>query len=266
MRRIAFICPFSRPANAGRVLANYRWQQWENRLLVVVENGPGLGGFALPADTGWSYSRTSTRAGSVVLLRTSKAGVSAAKNTALDWLAANAPDAIWSTMDDDDWYGPAYSVEVAHGATMGTPLWGKGSWFCHPVARECLWLIGRQPELALVPYLHGATLSGNVGDGLRFDETKMVGEDYDLCRRVRDKGNLWSTSRNHYCWVRHDGVGHTFDATDRMLRQRFATMGVTRYPLDFRLLEGRAEYPGERLDSVYSRPRLSFPVVLPRKV
>lgn len=94
---INVIVPFSRKLFFKNVIENFKRQKLQNKRLIIIENGDGVGVFkncTLP------YKVLSSGQHHAL-----------AKNEGIRWLRNNG-GGWWTTMDDDDYYGPNYLLEI----------------------------------------------------------------------------------------------------------------------------------------------------------
>jgi hypothetical protein len=110
---IAVVVPFTRPKFVANVIENFQRQNFKEKVLIVVENGPGVGGFprikTVPAIVTVSdHHRAHAR----------NQGIKTAKTAGIGY---------WAIMEDDDWYGPQYLQEVWEHRHNGH-ITGKGSY------------------------------------------------------------------------------------------------------------------------------------------
>lgn len=175
---INVIVPFSRPRMVENVLNNYRKQSYKKTRLIIVENNQGLGSFP--------------RLEGVIILK-SRAHVSHAKNTALDYIRKTG-GGYCAIFDDDDFYGRDYLSEaIPH---LGkAKIIGKHQHFIYQ--RDGLWLI--QPEYSERPWhwCQGATQIFHSNEVGNFRVQK--GEDVQFCL---DERSVYLTSIYNFCYMR----------------------------------------------------------------
>jgi hypothetical protein len=218
--RINVVVPFSRPRNKAMVLQNFGRQVYPNKRLIVVENGAGIGTFG---------------AHEAAVLRTSPAGQSVAKNTAIDFLRKTG-ERFMSVFDDDDHYMPSYLAEqVPHLEKF--PLVGKNQ---HLVMQKDGFFL-------LNPYSHSGTYDWCSGGVQTFDvkesgyyPIQQTGEDVQFCHDMIARGRLlYVTSPWNYVYERRN-ADHTFgeDVVKRARTWRLVVVPIGP-ELDFDVAMGR---------------------------
>lgn len=211
--RLNVIVPLSRPSMVGNVRANFERQRFQNKRLVVVQNGPGL---SACQHAGFQPD---------VLIEIGKAHQSAAKNTALEYLRGLG-ERYFATFDDDDYYGPGYLDDIAEGFSNGYEVSGKSAIYIRFADNRMLFAI-QNGESCKAANLNGPTISGVITNDMPlFDEIRW-GEDNAWLEKVAVMGGrFWSSSRNNFCWMRRgDTHGHTYRVTDAGLENELRAMG-----------------------------------------
>lgn len=187
------IVPFSRPNNIINVLNNFYSQNYLNKKLIIVENGLAIGK---------SYGADK--------ILTSENHQAIAKNTAIDYLKSIG-ESIWTTFDDDDYYGPEYLSELALNIDKAEVV-GKHSIFINHYNE--MYLIDGLPQNNFTNCLNGPTISSRTEYGLYFPDTGKWGEDNGLCEEALTKGyRLYSTSCYNFCYLRTEKQNHTYKAS-----------------------------------------------------
>lgn len=200
VKEIWVIVPFSRPEHYARVMANFHRQHFLGKRLLVVENGAAVGTFASP---------------SAALVISSAEHQSHAKNEALDFIRKQG-GGFFTTMDDDDWYGPGYLDELAGYAKSYDGL-GKRRHFVSlgddltDSAPELLLCNRRYADSEEATWLTGGTISGWAEIAAEFPMMKEA-EDLAWCDRMHQKGaRLRGLSVYHYLYRRsYAGAKHTY--------------------------------------------------------
>jgi glycosyltransferase involved in cell wall biosynthesis len=205
------VVPFSRPQNLELVRRQFISQSYQNKKLVIVENGSAIG--------------SCKRAGfEPDLLLTSRTHQSYAKNEALLALKEKHGDDYWTTTDDDDYYGPGYLEELAQSLGKGEVI-GKSRSFIR-LSDGRLYLIDKWAENELGDSIvHGPTITARIKDSLLF-QVEDWGEDLDWAEEMKRLGaRVYSTSRYNWCYFRSsDGEGHAWCVSDNEIR--FANSGA----------------------------------------
>ncbi len=154
---IAVIVPFSRPTMAENVIANIKRQRLpEPAILIVVENGSGVGGFdkyrlhgaVVQSEQGCTHART--------------AGLQKARELGCEWFT------LW---DDDDWYGPGF-VEFMWAHRERADLIG----LCHHVIRDAIgdrWFV-RMREPGPVERRPGDMMVSGIASAALFGRTERA--------------------------------------------------------------------------------------------
>ena len=210
-RLIYAICPFSRPSFLKNVIRNFRRQTYQEKKLIVVENGDAVG-----ACTAVGFEPD-------VLLR-SEPHQSHAKNAALRWIRQNG-GGWFSTFDDDDYYGPNYLQEVEDSRVFGDI-----------VVKHDHFVLGIDNRLRLFEQGcrnqehregHGATISARADECPDFLDTGVIGEDHRWISEYRDSGaKLWVSSPHHYAVVRHSNNTWKIQDDSYQRRLHFASDGA----------------------------------------
>jgi len=213
MKRLNVIVPLSRPWMLYNVRKNFERQRYQDKRLVIVQNGPGLG--------------TCQRAlfQPDVLIDISKAHQSTAKNSALEYLR-NHGESYFATFDDDDYYGPGYLDEIADGFDRGFDISGKSAIYIR-FADNRMVFAEQAGETRQVWNVNGPTISGVLTKDTPSFEELIWGEDNDWLGKMAKMGaKFWSSSRDNFCWMRRgEAHGHTFRITDAGLENSICSIG-----------------------------------------
>lgn len=234
--KIWVIVPFSRPEFARRVWQNFERQRFPNKQLILVENGAATG--------------TLNHSPAIVLRST--AHPAHARNEAIAYIKKQG-GGFFTSMDDDDWYGPGYLDEIAGYArsydAVGKPwhFTSLGEGFVD--AAPQLLLCNRTSANSEQSWLMGGTISGWAETAEEF--RAVPAEDLDWSDRMRVRGaRLRGTSVYHYLYRRsYFGAKHAW----RMTREAFLRMNTQ--ALEFPLTpEGQIDFDlvtGERAPTEY---------------
>lgn len=213
MKRLNVIVPLSRPLMIDNVRANFERQRYQNKRLVVVQNGPGLG----------ACQRAGFRPD--VLIDICKAHQSTAKNTALEYLRSHG-ESFFATFDDDDYYGPGYLEEIADGLDRGFDVSGKSAIYIR-FADNRIVFATQSGENCEAWNVNGPTISGVLTKDTPLFEELIWGEDNNWLDKMAAMGaKFWSSSRNGFCWMRRGEMhGHTFRISDAGLENSVCSLG-----------------------------------------
>lgn len=122
--------------------------------------------------------------------------------------------------DDDDYYAPSYlpdSMPVF--SRTNADIIGKRSHYTYLEGKKLLLIRFPNQEHKFVNMVHGATLIINkkVFDHIKFPD-RSLGEDYMFLLACRKKGfKIYSTSRNHYVYLRRANHLHTWKPSEEYL-------------------------------------------------
>lgn len=106
---IGVVVPFSRPKFRDNVLKNFGRQIHQEKILIVVENGRGMGVFNSGIVVRSDPDRSSAR----------NVGIQTCRDMGISY---------WAIMEDDDWYGSEYLSEVWEARNAAT-ITGKWSYY-----------------------------------------------------------------------------------------------------------------------------------------
>lgn len=202
LNEVYIVVPLSRPHMLQNVMENFHRQRFVERHLVLVENGLGEG--------------ACRRAGLVPdILRTCERDVGLARQMGVEAVRERGGYVVF--MDDDDYYGDEYVVEVVKHAQRGQ-VTAKSNHFVQSFGGQ-LWLFEWKLENAWVTRAHGATLSFWADEAEDFPTGKQWGEDLEWLERMREAGKyLYSTSRYNYLYIRRGvGHGHSWRVNDKTI-------------------------------------------------
>jgi len=207
---IGVVALLSRPRFLLDVLANFERQTHPDKLLVIVENGPGLG--ACRALGGGGYSVT-----------TSEPDRSCARNVGIEHLRELGIE-HFAFFEDDDVYLPGYLAE--HWANRErADILGKicfvlehwptreradSRWLLHSEwETRQLELVGPYPGYLMAGPV-GSTIFGRVDRALPWPEPcPAYAEELDWCTdMLRARRTVRATSREHFVRRRFDGPDH----------------------------------------------------------
>ncbi len=193
------IVPFSRPANAWRVLANFSRQQVQSKKLVLVANGA---------------ARDMPLLGGVSLSLTSDAHQSDAKNTALAEIRKRG-GGFTVVMDDDDYYGPQFLTEAV-GYAKTHDVVGKARHFVS--ADRNLWLCSREQRNRKQSWLTGGTIGCWAETAPEYPRVGY-GEDAEFCAQAERQGmSVFGTDIYHYLYRRNSASDHAWRVSTEELR------------------------------------------------
>jgi hypothetical protein len=225
-RKIVVICPFSRPEFQQNVFDNFTQQTFHGKELVIVENGESVGKWKLPATQ---------------ILNSNKHQASA-KNTGLLYVGEKFPDALWTTFDDDDYYGPGYLEELAENSDKADVI-GKANIFMKSKSGKLRFIdICRENEYS--NYLWGCSISSWVKD-INFPYTGVWGEDNTWLDIAESKGlKIYATSR-YNAYINRCHERNTWRTTDQNIVN--TSNKVVEYEFDIDVINNKKQAQGKEL-------------------
>ncbi len=204
---IGVFVPFTRPKFIQNVIENFQRQDYKQKLLIVVENGPGRGTF--PRSKDW-------------IVTTSDHHRSHARNTGIR-AVASAGLSYWAVMEDDDWYSSEYLTEVWEHRHNGN-VTGKASWLqIEPDGKLYRMNPGKEFSYFKFPETPGyntgllaATLAGWTDlDLVPFRPEIEYGEETIWFQEMTLQGNtLWSRDAYNYTLIRYSDPEHNHAWSD----------------------------------------------------
>lgn len=146
------------------------------------------------------------------MLLTSAAHPSHARNKGL--VALRELDAHFCSMDDDDYYGPAYMQEHVDNAEKNR-ITGKVTHWVRFEGQKKLWLFNRMRTNRPTAWVQAATLGGFARDVPNYHP--ILGEEIDLCARFRAQGGVvQNLSVGHFLYQRRsDSLSHAYKVGPR---------------------------------------------------
>jgi glycosyltransferase involved in cell wall biosynthesis len=210
MSGITVIVPFSRPSQVGHVVACFARQRYQDKRLVVVENGAAVGQWTLPADA----------------VLTASSGPAEARNVGLDYVRQHGGGGF-AMFDDDDYYGPGYLEEVAQALCKGADVVGKAALFVR-VQAGLRAVLGGPEHMWCRSLFPGCTLAGWADTACEFPD-RRVGEDSAwLLAMIAQGAQMWAGSRFGFCYDR-SGVDHALQVEDDVLLRCWARGNAKAY-------------------------------------
>ena len=240
--RIWCIVPFSRPQYLPDIFKRFSAQTYQNKKLIIVENGNGLGAckhYNLYPD----------------VLLSSDPHQAWAKNEGLLYLKRiGADNDYWTTWDDDDYYSSLALQELADNVHKGDVI-GKSKSFVK-LTDNNLYLIDLPPENALLLnnvdlmgnprfVVHGPTITAKVGTSLLFEYHEFT-EDLIFTKQMLEQGaDIYVTSKYNWCYMRNAGAKHAWKISDDEFK--FANSGtlIDFGPIDFDIVNGSKKPEGK---------------------
>jgi hypothetical protein len=203
-KEVWVIVPFSRPDWLENVKSNFLRQDFLNKKLVIIENGPAIG-----------YCKKNNFKPDL-LLTSDIAHQANAKNIGLNALIEKKVD-FWTTFDDDDYYCSNYLSELVENSDKAEMI-GKSTIFVKTKDDKFRLLKGE--ESSFTRNIHGPTISAWVKDTMLFPNTGQWGEDMAQITMMQEAGaKIWATSRYNFIFQRHENHNHTWHTTDDQLSQ-----------------------------------------------
>lgn len=204
-KEIWVIVPLSRPHCLINVINNFTQQNFDNKKIVIVENGDAVGcckKYHFEPD----------------LLLVSENHQALAKNKAIDALKDKDAE-FWVCFDDDDYYAKNYLLECAECSDKAEII-GKHNIFMKTTDNR-LWLLQDFKENQFTDAVHGPTISAWVKDTIvDFPNTGEWGEDLAFISDMQAEGaRCWSSSRWNFLFQRHKNHKHTWIADDYQISQ-----------------------------------------------
>lgn len=213
--KLNVIVPLSRPAMLPNVIENFVRQRYQNKSLVIVQNGPGLG----------TCQRYGFQPDALIDISTTHQ--SHAKNAALEYLLDKG-ESYFATFDDDDYYGEAYLDSIADGLKRGYDVVGKASIFIRFEDNRMVF-VPQEGSCCEVNCINGPTISGVLSKAMPMFKEMIWGEDIDWVGTMIAFGaKVWAADRHSFCWMRRGHAhGHTYKITDVGLENTLRALGET---------------------------------------
>ncbi len=197
------IVPFSRPENLNLILSNFNRQSFQQKKLVLVENGEAIGA-----------AHSLAHCNNVVVLM-SERHQSIAKNTALHEIRRRG-GGFTVVMDDDDWYGPEFVAEAC-GYARTYDVIGKNRHFVSIDARS-MWLCHRESANRKTDWLTGGTIACWAETCPEYPMLRS-GEDARFCLTASKLGmSVFNSDVYHYLYRRNSSSTHAWRITNAQLR------------------------------------------------
>jgi len=183
------------------ILESFKRQTYHNKKLIIVENGPAVGGCARQ---GICPDRVVTSTENVAEAR--NAGVYSVIDNGGGWVCM---------MDDDDYYGPRYLEEYSIWVTKGiAEIYGKARHFVGYVDHG-LYLYSERNACKYLPMLHGPTFCFRAEDAVYYRGGRE-GEETAWAMQMQRLGfRMFATSIHHFCYLRGGNPeDHAWQAED----------------------------------------------------
>jgi glycosyltransferase involved in cell wall biosynthesis len=234
------IVPFSRPQYTTNIFRSFANQAYQNKKLVIVENGKAEGtckALGLEPD----------------LLLQSDPHQSWAKNEGILHLRKlGYSNDFWTTWDDDDYYEcENYLSELAHNIYKADVI-GKSKSFVK-LSDGNLYLMDYPPENTLLEpgqwVVHGPTITARIGASLLFEHLPFA-EDLKFVDQMREQGaSVYVTSKYNWCYMRNAGANHTWIISDEEFKYANSGGFINYGPFDPDIINGKKIVPGEMVYS-----------------
>ena len=196
------------------IVDNYARQTYEEKNLVLIENGNGLGRAADDARlVGGDDSHD--RVEGVVVMQ-SGPGPAQPLNAALLWLRTHAAPNDWfAKCDSDDYYGPEYLNSITRAIEAGADYAGRSSLYIRTTDNR-LWYVEGNPDAYV---FHGPTIAGKITSSCDFPVVNDWGEDAEWCLQMRAAGRVPCVlPAEGVCYQRWGNYCHTWPCTDFEIR------------------------------------------------
>jgi hypothetical protein len=225
------IIPFSRPGCMKNVVENVKRQTFKEKKVLVVENGDAVHTFPeSEAD--------------FVLRPPCVESAAGAKNAALEFLKEKFGNVFWTTMDDDDYYGPKYMEELVENSDKGDII-GKNSTFMETWDGRMIHLDNFR-ENARVKKVWGYTISSWTEKVSAFPE-KECGEDNSMLEQATRRGlQVYSTSTYHAMFSRHKGK-HAWEQEEALIWEWCEGKVSMWNKVNLNIVNGKEKISGEDL-------------------
>lgn len=230
------------------ILESFKRQTHQNKRLIIVENGPAVGGCARQGIVPDKVVTSEEHAADA-----RNAGVYAVIDEGGGWVCM---------MDDDDYYGPNYLAEYAIWVQKGiAEVYGKQRHFVG-YTKNGLYLYNERNALKYSPVLHGPTFCFRAEEAVYYRRTP-AGEEMDWAAQMQSLGfRMFATSIHHFMYLRGGNPeDHTWQVEDAWVHET-AKCNDYHYwfgDIDLRVVDGVVpwqpavkETSGER----YNRPIL----------
>lgn len=213
------VVPFSRPSFLRNVLSNFTRQTYQNKRLILVENGAAVG-----------LVKNSPH---VVL--SSGAHQSLAKNEGIEWVRKNG-GGWWTTFDDDDYYGPHYLQELSENLGNGDVI-GKHDRFIKTESDKLLLTVYGKENM-VTDGLQGPTITARSEDTVEFKEIRCqytgvpFPEESNFIEDMKRAGaKVYCTSRYHFAQCRY-GKEHVWKINSHQIAQNSLDAGFEVLEID----------------------------------
>lgn len=213
------IVPFSRPKFLQNILDNFKRQTYQDKRLVIVENGAAIGSVQ----------------GSGPVVLTSGPHQSLAKNEGLEWVRKNG-GGWWTTFDDDDYYGPQYLQELSENLDKADVI-GKNDRFVKTEGNQLLFVSSGQ-ENSFTRGLQGPTITARSEETVEFKEIRCqitgvpLPEERVFLGDMLDAGaKIYCTSRYNFAQCRN-GKDHVWKINSHQISQNALDAGFEVLEID----------------------------------
>lgn len=227
-QQVAHLLVTMRPQLLERCLNRFRADRYPHRELVVVLHGDDLDMVA---------ARALVRPGESVTIL--EASASRSLGDCLNMAIAHTEAPLWMKLDDDDYYGPAYTQDMMlYRRAIDAPLMGKPPAFIHleqgnELRWDPMWAahanLLHDAEEATAALVAGGTLTGKreVLETVGFSAARRGGSDSEFIQRCFEHGyGLLAT--DYFNFVRYRAAAadaHTWKVSDEELRQGTVYVG-----------------------------------------
>lgn len=198
------VVPCCRPEQLPWIFENFDRQVYQDKRLLIVENGPAVG----------ACERYSRKPHYVI---SSENHVARARNDGIYFVRDHGGG--WICMwDDDDWYGPAYLSEVELMIRSGVAdVYGKVRNFIG-FQEHGLYLFNERNANGYTNHVHGPTIVFRSEDARTYPIVSTA-EDVLWCLGMADMGaRIWAGTINHYMYLRRRPEDHSWKASpERMM-------------------------------------------------
>lgn len=210
-RLVSTICVSHRIARVEACVETFRRQTYPHKEFIFVANSDQL-------SDEW-LERFSTLGSELVLLRTDS-GVSLGES--LNRARAVARGELWTKLDDDDHYGPAYLADQVQALRRSdASVVGKGTYFTYVEGDDALYLASHVAENSFSDrFVHGGTI---LADRRAVEDIEFLpvrrGTDSLFLQQCKLLGHrIYSSDRFNFVYMRYQAEGHhTYDVTSREL-------------------------------------------------